>query len=257
LIRLSYAICLSSAGVTGQPTLDRFAIDIKKPDGSLKLGYEGNWRDIFQNWEALAYSYPEYIEGMVATFLNATTVDGYNPYRISREGIDWELPEPHNPWANIGYWSDHQIIYLQKLMEISAKVHPGKLQSFLSKSIFSSANVPYHIKPYRNLLQNPFNTIDFSWELEGEIKTRVKENGTDGKLVLTPAGNVLHVTLAEKLLTLLLAKLVNFVPEADLDEHPTPEWNDANNFGGQRNIRCDALLLTARHCFLQRIVSAE
>ena len=40
-------------------------------DGSKILDYEGNWRDIFQNWEALAHSYPEFIESMIHKFLNA------------------------------------------------------------------------------------------------------------------------------------------------------------------------------------------
>jgi len=233
LIRLSYSyLPLSFSRRHGDPSRpwNRFAIDIKKPDGSLKLGYEGNWRDIFQNWEALAYSYPEYVEGMICTFLNATTADGYNPYRITRHGIDWEIPEPNNPWANIGYWSDHQIIYLQKLMEISTKVHPGKLQSFLSQAIFSTANVPYRIKPYPALQEDPFNTIDFNWELERAIEERVHKHGTDGRLILTQEGTVLHVTLVEKLLTLLLAKLVNFVPEGGIwMSTQRPEWNDANN----------------------------
>lgn len=233
LIRLSYAyLPLSFSRRHGDPSRpwNRFAIDIKKSDGSLKLGYEGNWRDIFQNWEALAYSYPEYIEGMISTFLNATTVDGYNPYRITREGIDWEIPEPNNPWANIGYWSDHQIIYLQKLMEISIKLHPGKLNSFLSQSIFSYANVPYRLKHYTDLLANPFNSIDFHWNLEHEIDARVKQHGTDGRLVHNTKGKVLHATLTEKLLTLLLAKLVNFVPEGGIWMNTQrPEWNDANN----------------------------
>ena len=233
LIRLSYAyLPLSFSRRHGDPSRpwNRFAIDIKKQDDSPKLGYEGNWRDIFQNWEALAYSYPDYIESMICTFLNATTVDGYNPYRITRQGIDWEIPEPNNPWANIGYWGDHQIIYLQKLMEISAKVHPGKLQEFLSKSIFSFANVPYRIKPYSDLQKNPFNTIDFNWDLERDIELRVLERGTDGKLVYTQNGCILHATFAEKLLTLLLAKLVNFVPEGGIWMNTQrPEWNDANN----------------------------
>ena len=233
LLRLSYAyLPLTFSRRHGDPSRpwNRFAIDIKKPNGALKLGYEGNWRDIFQNWEALAYSYPEFIESMICTFLNATTADGYNPYRITREGIDWELPEPHNPWANIGYWSDHQIIYLQKLMEICTKIHPGKLQSLLSNSIFSYANVPYRIKHYTDLQENPFNTIDFNWELEREISARVKDHGTDGKLIHTANGQVLHATLAEKLLTLLLAKLVNFVPEGGIWMNTQrPEWNDANN----------------------------
>ena len=233
LIRLSYSyLPLSFSRRHGDPSRpwNRFVIDIKKPDGSLKLGYEGNWRDIFQNWEALAYSYPEYVESMICTFLNATTADGYNPYRITREGIDWEIPEPHNPWANIGYWSDHQIIYLQKLMEISRKVHPGKLEAFLSQPIFSYANVPYRIKPYAELQNDPFNTIDFNWELEREIDARVRECGTDGKLVYDQNGRVLHTNLTEKLLTLLLAKLVNFVPEGGIWMNTQrPEWNDANN----------------------------
>jgi len=233
LIRLSYVyLPLSFSRRHGDPSRpwNRFAINIKQPDGSLKLGYEGNWRDIFQNWEALAYSYPEYIEGMICTFLNATTADGYNPYRVTQNGIDWEVPEPGNPWANIGYWSDHQIIYIQKLMEISAKVHPGKLQEFLSRPMFGYANVPYRIKPYTDLLTDPYNTIEFNWDLEKEIESRVKKFGTDGKLIVGSDGYVLHVTLTEKLLTLLLAKLVNFVPEGGIWMNTQrPEWNDANN----------------------------
>jgi hypothetical protein len=233
LIRLCYSyLPLSFSRRHGDPSRpwNRFAIHIKKDDGSRQLDYEGNWRDIFQNWEALAYSYPEYIENMICTFLNATTADGYNPYRITRQGIDWELPEPNNPWANIGYWSDHQIIYLQKLMEISNKVHPGKLQAFLDRPMFSYANIPYRIKSYEDIQMDPFNTIDFDWDMQREIELRVRERGTDGKLVYTQNGQVLQTTLTEKLLTLLLAKMVNFVPEGGIWMNTQrPEWNDANN----------------------------
>jgi hypothetical protein len=209
-----------------EPFLDQH----QKKDGSQQLDYEGNWRDIFQNWEALAYSYPEYVEGMIFTFLNATTVDGYNPYRVTRHGIDWEIPEPGNPWANIGYWSDHQIIYLLKLMEMSEKFHPGKLIAHLNQTMFSYADVPYRIKAYSEILQDPFNTIGFDWDLEKRIKERVSKVGNDGKLVPNKSGGVLHANLVEKMLTLLLAKLVNFVPEGGIwMTTQRPEWNDANN----------------------------
>jgi hypothetical protein len=115
-------------------------------------------------------------------------------------------------------------------MELSAKLHPGKLNSFLSQSIFSYANVPYRLKHYEDLLANPFNSIDFHWDLDHEIDARVKEHGTDGRLVHNKNGQVLHATLTEKLLTLLLAKLVNFVPEGGIWMNTQrPEWNDANN----------------------------
>lgn len=94
---------------------NRFSINLRDENtGDKILDYEGNWRDIFQNWEALAYSYPEYIDGMIFKFLNASTFDGYNPYRVTKGGFDWEVIEPDDPWSYIGYWGDHQIIYLQK-----------------------------------------------------------------------------------------------------------------------------------------------
>ncbi len=233
LIRLGYTyLPLTFSRRHGDPSRpwNKFAINIRKDDGSVRLNYEGNWRDIFQNWEALAYSYPEFVEGMILTFLSATTMDGYNPYRITRSGLDWEVPEPGNPWANIGYWSDHQIIYLQKLMEISAKVHPGRLPSFLKRSIISHANIPYHIKPYSELIKDPYKTIDFDHSLEKKIHKIVDQLGTDGKLVLSPDGEVLYSSLAEKLLILMLAKVVNFVPEGGIWMNTQrPEWNDANN----------------------------
>ncbi len=209
---------------------NRFSINLKNPDGSQRLDYQGNWRDIFQNWEALAYSYPEFVETMICKFLNATTADGYNPYRVTRAGIEWEVPEPDNPWANIGYWSDHQIIYLQKLLEVSARFHPGKLQSLLARRIFSYANVPYRIKPYTSLLKDCYNTIDFDAELDKQITAKVALLGTDAKLLPDASAKVLHVNLTEKLLSLLLAKLVNFVPEGGIWMNTQrPEWNDANN----------------------------
>lgn len=252
LIRMCYAyLPLSFSRRHGDPSRpwNHFAINLKKADGSKKLDYEGNWRDIFQNWEALAYSYPEYIESMICTFLNATTVDGFNPYRITRQGIDWEVPEPDNPWSNIGYWSDHQIIYLQKMMEISCKVHPGKLVTFLDKPVFSYANVPYKIKSYNELKKDPYNTIDFDWEMERKIKSRVEDFGTDGKLVYKQNGELLQATLTEKLISLLLAKLINFIPEGGIWMNTQrPEWNDANNALVGKGLSVVTL------CYLRRFV---
>ena len=140
-----------------------------KPDGSARLDYQGNWRDIFQNWEPLAVSFPAFAEGMVAKFVNATTVDGYNPYRVTRDGVEWETPEPHNPWSNIGYWSDHQIIYLQKLLEVTESFHPGTLSALWNRPVFTYANVPYRLRPYPEMLADWHNTIEFDHELEEKI----------------------------------------------------------------------------------------
>ena len=209
---------------------NQFSINIKNPDGSLKQDYQGNWRDIFQNWEPLAFAYPGFVEGMICKFLNATTADGYNPYRLTRDGVEWEAPSPDDPWANIGYWSDHQIIYLDKLLEISERTHPGSLGAMVAQRIFSHANVPYRIKPYEALLEDSYNTIVFDRELDEEIKGLIAVMGTDGKLMLDSRRQVFHTNLAEKLLILMLAKISNFVPVGGIWMNTQrPEWNDANN----------------------------
>lgn len=233
LIRLCYSyLPLVFSRRHGDPSRpwNQFKINIKNEDGTQQLDYQGNWRDIFQNWEALAYSYPQFIQGMMSVFLNATTVDGYNPYRVTRNGIDWEVPEPDNPWANIGYWSDHQIIYLQKLLEVCEKFYPNTLANLLNHRMFSYANVPYQIAPYDDMLKNPYDTIAFDWDKEESIQALVNQIGADGKLVHDAEGQVVHAALGEKLLVLLLAKLVNFVPEGGIWMNTQrPEWNDANN----------------------------
>lgn len=207
-----------------------FRIAVTEADGTPRLGYQGNWRDIFQNWEALAWSFPEYVESMITVFLDATTADGYNPYRITREGIDWEVPEPENPWSNIGYWSDHQIIYLLKLIETSRRFHPGRLDALVNRPVFTHADVPYRIASYEKTLADPYDTITFDEARETLIAERVAALGADGRLVHDANGDLVRVTLAEKLLLLLLAKLVNLVPEGGIWMNTQrPEWNDANN----------------------------
>ena len=233
LIRLCYEyLPLTFSRRHGDPSRpwNHFSINLRDPDGRRRLDYQGNWRDIFQNWEPLAWSYPMFTLGMIARFLNATTVDGYNPYRVMRGGIEWEVPDPADPWSNIGYWSDHQIVYLQKLLEIAEEFQPRALAALLDQAIFSYADVPYRIRPYAALLRDPQQTIDFDRDKQGAIMRRTEELGADGKLVMAPGGGVLHVTLAEKLLVLLLAKLTNLVPEGGIWMNTQrPEWNDANN----------------------------
>jgi hypothetical protein len=209
---------------------NKFAIQVKKDDGSQLLNYEGNWRDIFQNWEALSLSIPNYVESMICKFVNATTADGYNPYRITKAGIDWERPDPSDPWANIGYWGDHQIIYLLKFLEFSNDHHPGTLRDFLTRDLFCYANVPYQIKGYEDLLKDPHNTIDFAEDAEAVIMERVDAVGADGRLIWDKNDSVYYVNLTEKLLATVLSKLSNFIPEGGIWLNTQrPEWNDANN----------------------------
>ena len=207
-----------------------FSIDIKDEYGNKVLNYQGNWRDVFQNWEALALSFPGFIESMIVKFANASTADGYNPYKVTREGFDWEELDPSDSWSYIGYWGDHQVAYLHKLLLLSDKYNPGTLKEFLVKEIFTYANVPYKIKAYEEIIKDPHNTIDFDFELNRKIKERVSEKGNIGKYIFDDDGKLYRVNFTEKLLLVILTKLSNFIPEAGIWMNTQrPEWNDANN----------------------------
>lgn len=210
---------------------NKFSINTRsEKDGAKILDYQGNWRDIFQNWEALAHSYPYFIEGMIFKFLNASTFDGYNPYRVTKDGFDWETIEPDDPWSYIGYWGDHQIIYLLKFLEFSEAYFPGKLNALFNKDWFAYAAVPYKIKAYEQILDNPKDTISFDHQWDTAIRALKQEMGADGALWQGPKKEIYRVNFMEKILATVLAKLSNLIPEGGIWMNTQrPEWNDANN----------------------------
>ena len=209
---------------------NQFSIQVKDDDGKPALHYEGNWRDIFQNWEALCRSFPEYLPGVISLFVNASTPDGFNPYRITSDGIEWEVPEPDDPWSNIGYWGDHQMAYLLPLLEAADRLTPGAIAGLVNRPLFAYADVPYRLAPYEEIVADPHSTIRYDAEAAERTAERVAAVGGDGKLLWDQHGSVHSVTLLEKLLVPALAKLSNYVAGGGIWMNTQrPEWNDANN----------------------------
>ena len=237
---------------------NHFSINVHDDEGRATSEYEGNWRDIFQNWEALCESFPGFLSSVISVFVNASTVDGFNPYRISRAGIDWEVPQADEPWANLGYWGDHQIAYLLALLESSERHRPGQISQLLPEQLFSYADVPYRLTDFNSLLKNPKNTISFDREADERAQQRVKEIGGDGRLLWS--GDTVHlVSLAEKLMVPALSKLSNFVPGGGIWMNTQrPEWNDANNALVGNGLSMVTLLYLRRYLHhLRSLVAAE
>ena len=209
---------------------NRFNIKTKDESGNPIVGFQGNWRDIFQNWEALAWSFPYYNDAFIYKFLNATTADGYNPYRITDNGIEWEEPDPNDPWASIGYWGDHQIIYLLKLLEFTETLKPKSLNALMNNESFVFADVPYEIKDFSLLEVDPNHSIYFNETRNEAILKRADAIGADGKLVHDGNAQIVRANLFEKLLIPVLVKLSNYIPNGGIWMNTQrPEWNDANN----------------------------
>ncbi|HEX4086920.1 MAG TPA: hypothetical protein VHY22_18540, partial [Chthoniobacteraceae bacterium] len=238
---------------------NRFSIRLRDAEGNPIYGYEGNWRDIFQNWESLAQSYPECLESMISIFLNASTADGYNPYRITRAGIDWEVLDPDDPWSHIGYWGDHQIVYLLRLLESYERFYPGRLVAGLRERLHAYAMVPYIIRPFEELLVDPRNSIQFNRQVHNQLHARAEMIGNDGKLLSNGAGDVMLVSLAEKLLVPPLVKLSNLVPGGGIWLNTQrPEWNDANNALAGYGLSMVTVCYLRRYlAFLRALFSAD
>ena len=155
---------------------NRFNIILKNEDGTPRTYYEGNWRDIFQNWEAMCMSFPEYLSSVISVFLDSSTPDGFNPYRVTRDGIDWEVAEPGNPNSSQGYWGDHQIVYLCRLIEALERYDSGALERLIASDYFTYADVPYRIAPFERMILDPKDTI----ELDAEKNTRLRSESAEG-----------------------------------------------------------------------------
>jgi len=209
---------------------NRFSIRVRDAAGQRLLHHEGNWRDIFQNWEALAASAPDWLGSMIATFLGAMTPDGHNPYRIGSDGVDWEVVDPHDPWSHIGYWGDHQVVYLLRLLEAAQANDLALLSAWWDRPLFSFADVPYRIRPHAEQVADPKHTIRFDAAAHAAARARAAAIGSDGLLVCDDDGLPVLATLAEKLATIVLAKAGTLVPGGGLWLNTQrPEWNDANN----------------------------
>ncbi|MEC8190355.1 MAG: hypothetical protein VX033_04145, partial [Verrucomicrobiota bacterium] len=209
---------------------NKFVIKTHDSDGSPCMAYQGNWRDIFQNWESLCLSYPLFLEHVVAKFLNTSTMDGYNPYRIFESGFDWEEIDEEDPFSGIGYWGDHQIVYLLRLIEALRAHEPELLNRWLDEKAFVFANVPYRIKSLEAIFDNPKSTIIFDAKLSDKLRKQAKEEGSDSVLLRSADASIHKANLTEKILIPALVKLSNFVPGGGVWMNTErPEWNDANN----------------------------
>jgi hypothetical protein len=259
ILREYLPVCFSRRHGDPSRPWNRFSLPARGRDGREPLAYAGNWRDIFQNWEALAWSHPGCLPAMIAVFLNATTADGYNPYRITRDGIDWEVENPNDPWSHIGYWGDHQIVYLSRLLELHERFRPGELARSLGAPSHASADVPYRIKGFDDLLCDPRHSIVFDADADRRLRRRMEEVGGDGAAVTGSDGQPRLYTLAEKLLVPALVKLTNLVPGGGIWLNTQrPEWNDANNALAGWGLSVVTVCYLRRHLvLLEQLVAAH
>ena len=236
---------------------NQFNIRMRDESGKPIHYFEGNWRDIFQNWEALALSFPDFLGGFISKFLNASTIDGFNPYRITSKGVDWEVPIEDDPWASIGYWGDHQIVYLLKLLELENKVHPNYLADRLNSLSYTFADVPYRLGGWGQTLADPRDTVEFDGDLHARLLKLKEEIGADGLLLRNGNDEPVRASLAEKLLLPAAVKIANLVPGGGIWMNTQrPEWNDANN----ALAGCGLSLVTAAYLyrylgFVEEIIS--
>ena len=208
---------------------NRFDIQVRDERGEERIAYQGNWRDIFQNWEALALSWPELLEGFIARFVNASTADGHNPYRISSGGMDWEVPSPSTPGPGSATGATTSSSTCNGWSSSPCATTRRACGRCSAGGCSPTPTCPTGSPPSQDILANPRSTITFDDESTARIQERLRTEGGDARLLGGQDG-LHHVTLVEKLLVPALAKLSNLVPGGGIWMNTQrPEWNDANN----------------------------
>ena len=210
---------------------NRFSIRVRDEAGAPVYRYEGNWRDIFQNWEALGESFPGFLPQFISVFLDASTADGYNPYRITRSGHrlgggrSARSVEPHRvlgrppdrlPAAAAGR--------VRASRARSPRRRPGRAGVRLCGCAVSDRRISPTSSPIRAGRSCSIRRVTTRSPPPGgtSARTRPCSGMSDGEVRL--------VTLGEKLLVPLLVKLTNLVPGSGIWLNTQrPEWNDANN----------------------------
>lgn len=206
-----------------------FSIELTDAQGNPITYYAGNWRDIFQNWEALCISYPEFYENTIVKFLNCSSLDGFNPIRIDKFGMDWDDPSKIPEWAALGYFGDHQIIYLIRLIDNLKNFCPSSLERLFSTDIFTYADIPYELAEFDDMIKNPKWTISFNNKRHVATVSNSEKNGEDFKTILQN-DRPYCVSFTEKLAVQAMSKISNLVIGGGVWMNTQKaEWNDANN----------------------------
>ena len=127
---------------------------------------------------------------MIAKFLNASTADGYNPYRMTRDGIEWEVPEPRRSLGQhrlLGRPPDHLPAEAARSRRRSSI--PARCAALLDQRDLRLRRRALPHRPTPILLRDPRNTIDFDRGHAGARSRRAcTAMGTDGKLVTDADG---------------------------------------------------------------------
>jgi hypothetical protein len=99
-------------------------------------------------------------------------------------------PSPTTPGATIGYWGDHQMVYLLRLLE-AARPPPGALAGAVGPRAVQLRRRPLPAAAPHRAVAHPKHTIDFDHERpRGAPSAAPPDLGADGLLVcMTPPGS--------------------------------------------------------------------
>ncbi|MCB9443864.1 MAG: hypothetical protein H6669_06470 [Ardenticatenaceae bacterium] len=114
-----------------------------------------------------------------------------------------EVPEPHNPWSNIGYWGDHRFIRKTVGNRRRAGSSGARLHLWNQPVCLRQCSLPLRSLT-KQMLADWYSTIVFDWGTgRGGGNLPLLNWARICRLIHDVAAQVIHVTMVEKLLVLL------------------------------------------------------
>ena len=169
---------------------NRFSINLTTADGSPWLDYQGNWRDIFQNWEPLALAYPQLParhDCQISQRHHRRRLQSVSRHsRRHRMGGCRNRTTP-GPISATGTITRSSIC--RSCSNWPQRRSPASRRRSGAAHL-RLANVPYRLRPYDRHARRLVLQHHLRLGAGGLIEARVARDGTDGRLLQDGAGRV-------------------------------------------------------------------
>ena len=125
----------------------------------------------------------EFDDGGFLDFVNNQKIPKVIYQTFETDDVPSGMYDSINSWINKNTDYEHYFFNHESRLEFIEKHKPGRLDSFFDTDLFVYANVPYKIKDYKSVLNNPKDTIEFDEILDEKIRQERLELGADGALL--------------------------------------------------------------------------
>jgi hypothetical protein len=236
-----------------------FDIRVKNADGSRAPRLQGNWRDIFQNWEALCLSYPGVPRASSRGSSTRRRWTASTRTASPATASTGRCRSPEDPWGTSDTGATIRSSYLVRLLELSEQHRPARSRR-ASHANLHVRRRPLRLRPHAELVVDPRADDHLRRRRprarrgapgERGLRRRATSTAATGARAPRHPGGEARRARPVEALSLVVGGGIWMNTQR-------PEWNDANNALVGTGVSVVTLAHLARYLhFLARLLGPE